>query len=94
MASASSPGGGLYIFGGFGLQGSSQNYNPYMAYGSSGGYPSYKSNPAGKTKRDAGVTSKQNFNQMNPMGYNYNNNDDTIDQNYYPLGDSWFLSYM
>ncbi|CAF1010142.1 unnamed protein product [Adineta steineri] len=95
MGFASSPGSGLYVFGGFGMQqGSSQYYNPYTAYGQSG-LPSYKQNPAAKTKRSAAVQSKQNFNQMNPTGYNnYNNNDDRADENYYPLQDAWFLSYM
>jgi hypothetical protein len=93
MASASSISNGLYIFGGFGMQGSSQNYNPYTAYGSSG-LPSYKKNPAGTNKDDPPVMSKQNYNQMNPTGYNnYNNDDDRADQNYYPLQDVWTLNY-
>ncbi len=88
------------------MQGVSQNYNPYTAYGS-GGYPTYRQNPAGTSKQNPAVSSKQNpevagkqyynpnFNQMNPTGYNnYNNNDDLIDQNYYPLQDSWYLSYL
>ncbi len=101
MASASSLGNGLYIFGGFGMQGNSQNYNPYMAYGA-GGLPSYRQNPAVSSKQNPAVSSKQNpavsskqmYNQMNPTGYNYNTNDDNIDQNYYPMQDSWYLSYM
>ena len=93
MASANSMGDGLYIFGGFGMQGSSQNYNPYMAYGSSG-YASYKNNPAGKDTKTSGVTGKQMYNQMNPTGYNYYaNNDDRADENYYPLPDAWVLSF-
>ena len=93
MAYTSSPGSGLYIFGGFGRQGSSANYNPYTAYGS-GGLPGYKKSPAVKTKRSANVMPKQGYNTMN-MGYgNYRYNDDNIDENYYPLSDSWFLSYM
>ncbi|CAF1647177.1 unnamed protein product [Adineta ricciae] len=93
MAYASSPGSGLYIFGGFGRQGSSANYNPYTAYGS-GGLPGYKKSSAVKTKRSANVMPKQGYNAMN-MGYgNYRYNDDNIDENYYPLADAWFLSYM
>ncbi|CAF4943688.1 unnamed protein product, partial [Rotaria socialis] len=34
MAAASSMNGGLYIFGGFGIQGTSPNYNPYLSYAS------------------------------------------------------------
>ncbi|CAF3328091.1 unnamed protein product [Rotaria socialis] len=110
MASASSIGAGLYVFGGFGMQGSSQFYNPYTAYGTSG-LASYKQNPAGAdkqtprtvnkrntgaiNKQSQGVNSKQNFNQMNPMGYNnYNDNDDRADENYYALSDAWFLNYV
>ncbi|UJR13698.1 hypothetical protein I4U23_000709 [Adineta vaga] len=95
MAFASSPGSGLYIFGGFGIQGSSQNYNPYMAYGSSG-LPGYKKSPAVKTKRSPNVMNRQNYNNMNMnTGYgNYRYNDDRIDENYYPMQDAWFLNYM
>lgn len=102
MASASSLGSGLYIFGGFGMQGSTPYYNPYMAYGS-GGLPSYKQNPIGTSKqnpevsakKESGISSKQGYNMMNPTGYNnYNDNDDRIDENYYPLGDTWYLSYL
>jgi hypothetical protein len=110
MASASALGSGLYIFGGFGLQGSSQNYNPYMAYGSSG-LPSYRQNPAGSSKKNPEISSKQNpevsgkqnpevsgkqyYQNQNPGGYNnYNNNDDRMDENFYPLSDSWYLSYL
>ncbi|CAF1202107.1 unnamed protein product [Rotaria sordida] len=92
MASASSIGSGLYIYGGFGMQGSSQFYNPYSAYGQSG-LASYKQNPAGSdkqkaktiNKRDApaamhkqnpGVMNKQIPNPMNPMGHNNYNDDD------------------
>ncbi|CAF1432008.1 unnamed protein product [Rotaria sp. Silwood1] len=92
MASASAIGSGLYIFGGFGMQGSSQFYNPYIGYGQSG-LASYKQNPAGgadkqksktmtkreaaaMTKQNPGVMNPQNFNQMNPMGHNNYNNDD------------------
>mgnify|MGYP006983381056 CR=1 FL=1 len=108
MASASSLGNGLYIFGGFGMQGSTPYTNPYMAYGSynSAGMSSYRANPAGSpkkgsetpTKQKRAVSARQNFNynQMNnPTGYNnYNYNDDRIDENYYPLGDTWYLSYL
>ncbi len=103
MASASSLGNGLYIFGGFGMQGSSYNLNPYMGYGMSG-LPTYRQNPAGGTskknpevdsKQNPAVAGKQYSNQMNPMGYNnYNDNDDRSDENFYPLQDSWYLNYM
>ena len=97
MASANSMGNGLYIFGGFGMQGSSQYYNPYMAYGQSG-LPGYKKSGAeGTSKQSSEVSGKQGY---NPTGYNnqggynmYTNNDDRADENYYPLQDSWVLSY-
>lgn len=92
MASANVIGSGLYIFGGFGMQGSSSFYNPYMAYGSSG-LASYKQNPAAgadkqksrtMSKRSSGtinkqnpeVVGKQNYMQMNPTGYNNYNDND------------------
>lgn len=110
MASASSFGNGLYIFGGFGTQGSTPNYNPYLAYGSAG-LPSYRSAPVANdrktreapaelnsdvsAKRNPAVSSKQYFNQMNPSGYNrYRPNDDRADENYYPMSDVWYLSYL
>lgn len=82
-ASASSIGSGLYVFGGFGMQGSSQLQNPYTAYGSSG-LASYKQNPAAAAdkqkprtmakrntgtvnKQSSGTMAKQNFYPMNPM---------------------------
>jgi len=105
MASTSAMGNGLYMFGGFGLQGYSPYYNPYTAFGQ--GVPSYRQNPAGSSKENPGVSSKQNpvvsskqnpevsSKQLNPTGYNmYNDNDDRIDQNFYPLSDAWYLSYM
>jgi hypothetical protein len=94
MGSANSIGDGLYIFGGFGMQGgSSQNYNPYMAYGQSG-LPSYKKSPTDTSKQSSDVMSKQ-YNQMNPSGYNsLSNNDDRADENYYPLQDAWVLSFF
>lgn len=94
MAAASSIGSGLYLFGGFGLQGSSQFNNPYLGYGASG-LASYKQSPAvSSNKQQPGVMSKQNFYQSNPTGYsNYNDNDDRIDENFYPLPDAWFLNY-
>lgn len=111
MASASSFGNGLYIFGGFSGQGSSQNYNPYMAYGASG-LPSYRQAPivtARKAreapaelnadvsaKRNPAISGKQYFNQMNQYGYNnmYRRNTDREDENFYPLSDVWYLSYL
>ena len=102
-ASASSLGNGLYLFGGFGMQGSSSYNNPYMAYGS-GGLPSYrqspavssKKNPEVSEKKNPAVSAKQNYNnQMNPTGYNNRNyNEDSIDQNFYPMQDAWVLSYL
>ncbi|CAF4897592.1 unnamed protein product, partial [Rotaria socialis] len=59
MASASSIGAGLYVFGGFGMQGSSQFYNPYTAYGTSG-LASYKQNPAGADKQTPRTVNKRN----------------------------------
>lgn len=112
MASASSFSNGLYIFGGFGGQGSSPNYNPYIAYGSSGGLPSYRQAPVGtarkareapaelnsdvSAKRNPGVSGKQYFNQMNQNGYNnmYRRNTDREDENFYPMSDVWYLSYL
>lgn len=104
MASASSLGNGLYIFGGFGMQGSTPYTNPYMGYGSYGssGLPTYRQNPAGSAKKGSETSSKQkravsarqNYG-YNPTGYNnYNYNDDRIDENFYPLQDTWYLSYL
>ena len=93
MAYASALGNGLYVFGGFGLQGSTPNYNPYMAYGSSG-LPFYKQNPAGSSNQKVAATGKQNYYQMNPSGSgNYNNDDDRADDNFQPLQDGWFLNF-
>ncbi len=100
MASASSLGNGLYVIGGFGMQGGSNYYNPYTAYGS-GGLPVYQKSAAVSSKKNPEVSAKKNpevsgkqYNQMNPTGYNYNVNDDNADQNYYPLSDVWYLSYL
>jgi hypothetical protein len=96
MASANSIGDGLYIFGGFGMQGSSQYYNPYMAYGQSG-LPGYKKSAEVTKTESSGVSSKQGYNPggyNNPSGYNmYTDNDDRADENYYPLQDGWVLSF-
>ena len=93
MAAASSIGNGLYIFGGFGMQGASQYYTPYSPYGQSG-LASYKQSPAVSGKQNPAVMNKQNFNQMNPSGQNnYQNDDDRVDDNFYPLQDGWFLNY-
>ena len=98
MASASSIGSGLYIFGGFGMQGSSSSFNnPYIGYGASG-LASYKQSPAVPKKQKRAVSPKQNFNQggysnNNNNNYNYNNNEDRVDENFYALPDAWFLNY-
>jgi hypothetical protein len=43
-------------------------------------------------KKNPEVSGKQNY---NPTGYNsYSGNDDTADQNFYPLSDVWYLSYL
>ncbi|CAF1484802.1 unnamed protein product, partial [Adineta steineri] len=104
MASASSINGGLYIFGGFGLQGSSQNYNPYLSYGAGNQQvinynyatpPNFMQNPILMNNPD--FVNNPNYNPMSGTGYNgvnnYNDNDDRIDENFYPVQDAWFLSY-
>jgi len=104
MASASSMNGGLYIFGGFGLQQSSQNYNPYLSYGAVGldvtnyNYatpPNFMQNPT--LMNNPNFINNPNYNPLSGTGYNndnkYNDNDDTVDENYYPVEDAWFLSY-
>jgi len=99
MASASSLGNGLYVIGGFGMQGGSSYYNPYMAYGS-GAFPNYRQSPAVSSKKNPEVSAKKNpevsgKQNYNPTGYNsYGGNDDTADQNFYPLSDVWYLSYL
>ena len=92
MASASSLGNGLYVIGGLGMQGASNYYNPYTAYGS-GGLPMYRKSPAVSSKANPEVSEKKNpevsgkqYYPSNPTGYN-NYNEDNIDQNYYPLSD-------
>ncbi len=113
MASANSIGGGLYIFGGFGLQGSSMNYNPYLAYGAGNQQvinynyatpPKFMQNPTLMNNPD--FVNNPNYNPLSGTGYNnpqtgngysvinnYNDNDDRIDENYFPLQDAWFLNY-
>ncbi|UJR33542.1 hypothetical protein I4U23_020984 [Adineta vaga] len=103
MASASSINGGLYIFGGFGVQGSSINYNPYLSLGANhqdtnynyATPPNFIQNPILMNNPD--FVNNPNYNPMSGTGYNkenkYIDNDDRIDENYYPLQDAWYLSY-
>lgn len=106
MASASSMNSGLYIFGGFGLQGSSQNYNPYISHAAAAQQeinynyatpPNFMQNPVLMNNPD--FVNNPNYNPMSGTGYNniksnsYNDDDDRADENYYPLQDAWFLSY-
>lgn len=104
MAYASSMNGGLYIFGGFGLQGSSENYNPYTAYGTGSQQvinynyatpPNFMQNPVLMNNPD--FVNNPNYNPMSGTGYNnentYSNDDDRADENDYPMHDAWFLNY-
>ncbi|CAF0727358.1 unnamed protein product [Adineta ricciae] len=103
MASASSINGGLYIFGGFGTEGSSVYYNPYLSLGANQQTPNYNyatppnfvQNPVLMNNPD--FINNPNYNPLSGTGYNkvdnYVNNDDRSDENYYPLQDAWFLSY-
>ena len=104
MATASSINSGLYIFGGFGLQGASENYNPYTAYAAGGQQsinynyatpPNFMQNPILMNNPD--FVNNPNYNPMSGTGQNnvkeYNDDDDRADENYYPLQDAWFLSY-
>jgi hypothetical protein len=106
MASASAINSGLYMFGGFGAQGSSEYYNPYLAHASGQQSPNYNyatppnfmQNPTLLNNPD--FVNNPNYNPMSGTGYNninknnqYYDNDDRSDENYYPLQDAWFLSY-
>jgi hypothetical protein len=107
MAYTSSMNGGLYIFGGFGLQGSTQNYNPYVAFGAGqqnvinynyATPPNFVQNPILLNNPD--FVNNPNYNPMSGTGYNtvnnernYNDDDDRSDENYYPVENAWFLSY-
>lgn len=104
MASASSMNGGLYIFGGFGLQGSTQNYNPYISFSAGAQQvinynyatpPNFMQNPT--LMNNPNFVNNPNYNPMSGTGYNnpnhYNDDGDRIDETYYPLQDAWFLSY-
>ncbi len=106
MASASSMNGGLYIFGGFGLQSSSQNYNPYISFAAGeqainynyATPPNFMQNPT--LLNNPNFVNNPNYNPMSGTGYNmdknynnYNDDDDRADENYYPVEDAWFLSY-
>jgi hypothetical protein len=105
MGSANSINGGLYIFGGFGFQGSSINYNPYLSLGAASQQqitnynyatpPNFMQNPTLMNNPD--FVNNPHYNPMSGTGYNhentYNDNDDTVDENYYPLQDAWFLNY-
>ncbi|CAF3914644.1 unnamed protein product [Rotaria magnacalcarata] len=103
MAAASSMNGGLYIFGGFGVQGSSPNHNPYLSYASGQQVinynfetpPNFIQNPILMNNPD--FIHNPNYNPMSGTDYNngdrYNDDDDRADSNYYPFQDAWFLSY-
>jgi hypothetical protein len=102
MASANAIDGGLYIFGGFGVQGSSSAYNPYTAYAAGqqevnynyATPPNFLQNPILMNNPD--FVNDPNYNPMSGTGYNnrYQNNDERIDEMFYPLQDAWFLNYM
>jgi hypothetical protein len=104
MASANSINGGLYIFGGFGFQGSSINYNPYVGYAApkeeviNYNYatpPNFMQNPILMNNPD--FVNNPHYNPMSGTGYNtlkdYNGNDDRDDENFYPVNDAWYLNY-
>ena len=99
MASTSSIGSGFYIFGGFGNQGSSQFYNPYTGYRSSKMTDQEQKTADKINKRSSIMTEKKNddikkkqfFNPSNPIRYG---DGDNTDENFYPLADSWFFSYL
>ena len=103
MASASSMNGGLYIFGGFGFQGSAQYYNPYLSYAASQHVqnynyetpPNFIQNPI--LMNNPNFINNPNYNPLSGTGYdnlnNYNDDDDDSDENYYPMEDAWLLSY-
>ena len=102
MASTSSANGGLYIFGGFGAEGSSANYNPYLSQvinRQSPNYnyatpPNFMQNPILMNNPD--FVNNPLYNPMSGTGANqhYSNNDDRNDESFYPMQDAWFLSYM
>lgn len=89
MASANSIGGGLYIFGGFGLQGSSMNYNPYLAYGAGNRQvvnynyatpPNFMQNPT--LMNNPNFVNNPNYNPMSGTGYNTHNTNNNNFNNY------------
>ena len=94
MASSSTIGSGLYIFGGFGMQGSSQFYNPYTSFRSSKmtnkEEKTKKINKRNSEKKNDDIKNKQFYNPNIPIRYD----DDNTDENFYPLADSWFFSYL
>ena len=102
MASANALAGGLYIFGGFGIQSASTPNNPYAAYGSGrqevnynyATPPNFIQNPVLMNNPD--FVNNPNYNPMSGTGYNniHNDNDDRIDEMFFPLEDAWFLNYM
>lgn len=102
MASANALNGGLYIFGGFGLQSSSTPYNPYSAY-ASGQHdvnynyatpPNFIQNPILLNNHD--FVNNPNYNPMSGTSEQRRQDDDDgqVDDKYYPLNDAWFLNYM
>ncbi|CAF0900929.1 unnamed protein product [Rotaria sordida] len=104
MASANLMNGGLYIFGGFGLQGSSSPfYNPYLSYAAAQEVPNYNyetppnfiQNPI--LMNNPNFINNPNYNPLSGTGYNnvkdHIDDDDRVDVNYYPFHDAWFLNY-
>ena len=101
MATASALGLGLYVFGGFGVQSLSTPNNPYAAFGSSqldinynyATPPNFIQNPVLLNNPD--FVNNPNYNPMSGTGYNnvYNDNDERVDEMFFPLEDAWFLSY-
>ena len=104
MASANAINSGLYIFGGFGTQSSSQPYNPYTAYAAGqqdvnynyATPPNFVQNPILMNNPD--FVNNPNYNPMSGTGLNTKRDNDEddgrIDHQYYPLQDAWFLNYM
>lgn len=102
MAWANSINNGLYIFGGFGYQSSSFPNNPYAVYASGrqeinynyATPPNFVQNPILMNNPD--FVNNPNYNPLSGTGYNniHLNNDDRVDEMFFPLGDGWFLNYM
>lgn len=103
MATANSINAGLYIFGGFGYQGSSPNYNPYLSHAAAQNIPNYNyetppnfiQNPILMNNPD--FVNNPNYDPLSGTGYNnadkYVDDDDRADERFFPFQDAWFLSY-